>query len=991
MNIHGVYNRGRGGRLAVRHAVVALKGGCALLAFCQALPAMAQSGTPAAQAAEPAGDIVVTGSRISRKDYVADSPIMTVSSQALQSTGDVTIEAKLNTLPQFVPGATAYTNNVASSGQATLNLRGLGASRNLVLLDGQRMQPSSATMAIDLNTMPSILLDNVEVISGGASAVYGSDAVSGVVNLKIKHRFTGLQMDVQSGLNGAGDGATRDVSILAGTKFAGGRGHIMGAFEYYNRDAVYSRDRNFYASAFAKGGNSSASNTLPTGTYTPTAGNLPNATALNTLLRSYGYTGSAYSNSTILGFNNDGSLFTDTNGVFNYRGTTAGYGARGTSLYYDPNAEVQLSAPMTRYSGFLRAEYDVAPDTLLYAQGLYTYYTTTSNGSGTLAQGTQALTVPVTNPFIPAALSSLLASRPSPTASFTVVKRFSSAGLRAIQHDNTVYQILAGAKGHLGESGVTWDLSYSHGHTRIDDRITSGGLLYSAVETLLNARDGGASLCAGGLNVFGENPISADCVNYMSRRTDNRTSLTQDNVEGTLQGGILKLPAGDVRFAAGFDYRGEAYNFSADPLLQSNPPAVIGFNTASNTRGSTKVIEGFGELLVPVLADLPLIRRLELDTAYRYSHYNISGGVSAYKADLNWEVVDHLRLRGGYQRAVRAPNVGELFLGSTVNYASLGSVPSGGDPCDVRSAYRTGANGAAVRSLCLAQGVPASIIDSYQANYTQVPGTTTGNGALKPETADTFTIGGVLSSPFTAAALHRMNLSVDFYSISIKNAVGTVSGVTMVGNCFNGNNANPGFSASSPYCQNIVRNPDGTIYNINQPYLNLGGYRTSGVDIQFDWKIPLDAMGLHAPGSLTMNVVANYLAKFSIQNLPSTPFINYAGTIGSGTTYVPWRITSTVGYEGNGGGLTLRWRHLSGMKDYTSVTTSNSTVPGVPSYDTFDLSAHIKVTERFDLRGGIDNLTDKAPLIVGGIAGSTDPSTYDPLGRRFYVGARAKF
>ncbi|SEK00688.1 TonB-dependent Receptor Plug Domain [Sphingobium sp. AP50] len=956
--------------------------------------ALAQSseGTAAAQQADGATDIVVTGSRIARRDFVADSPIVTVSNAALDSNGNVSLEGKLNKLPQLLPGATAYTANIASAGQATLNLRGLGASRNLVLLDGRRMQPAGATMAIDVNNLPAILVENVEIISGGASAVYGSDAMSGVVNFKLRRNFIGLQLDAQSNISGQSDGATQDISVLAGMDFAGGRGHLMVAGEYYNREGLFGRDRKFYTDAFTAGGSSVASNSLPAGTFNPTAGNLPTTAALNTLFASYGTVGASIAANTVLGFNNDSTLFTDTNGVRNYRGVTTGYTQRGASLYYDPNAEVRILAPLHRYAGFARADYELSDSVSAFVQGMATRYAVVTGSSGALAQGNQALVIPVVNPFIPADLAKVLASRPNSTADFNVTKRFTAAGLRNIKTENTVYQILAGLTGKLGDSGISWDLSYSHGNTKTTSTVISGGLSYDRVETLLRATDGGASLCEGGLNVFGEKAISQSCLNYLSVIPSTYTNLSQDSVEANVQGGLFNLPAGELRFAAGGSYRRNAYRFTADAEFQTNPTQIISFNPSTNTRGTTDVVEGYAELLIPVLKDLPLVKSLNLDAAYRYSRYNVSGGVSAYKIDANWHVVEPLRLRGGFQRAVRAPNVGELFLGSSAaigSFNNLGSVPSGGDPCDVRSGYRSGANGAAVRSLCIAQGVPSSIIDSFQANNTQVLGTTSGFAGLKPESANTYTIGAVLSSPFASPLLRRMSLSVDYYNIAIKDAIGTISGVTLVNSCFNATGTNRSYAQSSPYCSGISRNTDGTIYNINQPYLNLGGYKTAGIDFAFDWRLPLDAKIGGDSGDLTVNVLANYLDNFKIQSLPGGAYIDYAGTIGSGTTYVPWRITSTIGYDSTVFGLGVRWQHLSRLRDYTSISAPAAEKKGVPGYDTFDLFGHVKATDRFQIRFGVTNLADKKPPIVSELAGSTDPSTYDPMGRSFYLGVRA--
>ena len=944
-------------------------------------------------------EIVVTGSRISKRDQSSNTPILTVGGTQLENNSSVQLEAKLSAMPQFAGAASQFNSGgVNSTGQANINMRGLGANRNLVLLDGRRLQPSTSALTIDINTIPSALIENVEVITGGASAVYGSDAISGVVNFKTKQHFSGVQIDAQGGISERGDGATLNVSAVGGGQFADGRGQATFAMDYYDRRPIEAYNRSFYTDAFTHGGAGAASNTLPTGTYLPDAANLANSGVIASVFSRYGVA-STITPSTVLGFNNDGTLFTDTNGVRNYKGlgTADGYATTaGGTLVYDPNAVSQIQSPLTRYSGFGKLTYDLTDAIQVYGQFLFSSIKTSTNGSGTQAVGVgqYALSVPVTNPFIPADLKTILASRANPTANFTVVKRFNQLGLRVYDLDTELSQFVVGAKGRLGIKDWTWDISASHGRTTYVQTYAEGHAYLSLIQKLLTAPDGGASLCTGGFNVFGDVPISASCGAYVKRSPQNRTTLTQDVVEATLQGGLFNLPAGEVRFAAGANYRRNTYDFNPDSVLRNNPPDLLAVNSAAPTSGKTKVSEGYIELSIPVVNDVPFIRSLEINPAYRYSSYDLTGGIHTYKVDFGWEVVSQLRIRGGYERAVRAPNIGELYTGALYpqNVIPAVTTAGGGDPCDVRSSYRTGASAAQVRTLCLAQGVPNSAIDIYTSNFNQFTGVTQGNTALKPEKADTFTIGAVWRSEIQSPWLKNLSFSADFYKINLKQAIGTISGNTTLYNCFNANGQNSGYDASNLYCQQISRTAVGDIRLVNQPYLNLGGYKTRGVDFQANWSVLLPDVGLGASaGRFSLDLAGTYLDRFEIQNLPGAAFLNYTGTIGSGTPYARWKTITTATYQRGAVDLGLRWHYLSGMDDSTRVSNPARELAGVNAYNTFDLFVNAKLNKTLSLRAGIDNFTDKKPLIVGAVYGNTDVNTYDPIGRRFYLAVRAKY
>ena len=862
-----------------------LTGGVALWVLAGALPAVAQEQVASGQRAatektvtekaltedgkDAGADIVVTGSRVARRDYQSTSPIVTIGSDAIAATGNVTLEGALNQLPQFTPDATAFSNGLNATGQATLNLRGLGSQRNLVLLDGKRLQPSSSTQVVDINTLPAILVGGAEIISGGASAVYGSDAISGVVNFKLR-QIDGIELSVQNTVSGQGDAGIRDISLGAGTRFAENRGSLVFGVSYTDRDALNVNAREFFRR------NVGVSSTIGAGLFTPGA-NAPSQAAVNAAFAPYGVAEGAVSRASSIGVNGDGTLFSTGLGVYNYRDNTPGVNNIGSALL-QKQQDVYAQLPLERISAFGKASYEIVPDVTLYAQGLYTDYTSHTMVDAAPNAGLWTLRVPVTNPYIPAALAPLLASRASPASPVLVTKRYVEAGPRNVTHDSTTWQALAGATGKFG--AVTWDLYGSHGESKLSD-ATAGSVFASKVQQLVSAADGGVALC-GGYNPFSVTN-SASCSAYISGTTTNVTKTKQDVVELTFQGPLVTLPAGEVRFAAGADYRRNSFSFTPD--AQQLVGNIVGVARTSATSGATRAIEGYAELLVPLLRDIPGVQSLDLDAAYRYSDYDRSGGVSTYKAELSWQVVSALRLRGGYQRAIRAPNVGELFTATTGVFPTIGTAATGaGDPCDIRSSYRTGPNGAAVRSLCLAQNIPAAVVDNYVNNVAQVAAYLSGNPDLTPEKADTFTAGAVLAPRFETPWLSGLSLSVDYYNIRIANAIATIPVTLSLSKCFNGDGSNPDYSNSNYYCSLIGRDPaSGGINNALMPYLNIGGYRTAGVDVQVDWSVRLADVGIGGGGmKFGVSSVINYLDTYKVQNQPGSPFQEYAGTIGSG-------------------------------------------------------------------------------------------------------------
>jgi len=945
----------------------------------------APAGQAPAEADEGAGqDIIVTGSLIVRPNNVSVSPIVSVSSEAIKQTGAINIENALNQLPGFTPAGSAGTGGQGSGGRATLNLHGLGSNRNLVLLDGKRLPLSDINGNVDINIIPESIIGDIDVITGGASAVYGSDAMSGVVNFKTIRAFDGIKADVQIGNSFRGDLRRFNGSLAFGSSFAEDRGHVMVAISYADRQGLQGSSRSFFNMA-------TPSSFIGQDTYVPSATNLPSQAVLDGIFQGYGVTTPI--NPTLnLGFNDDGTLFTQT-GAINYRGPTAGaYAVMGGNVRMPVAQQIQQLSGMQRKSAFAKFDYALTEGLTAYGQFLYVDTTTKTESGGSLTQFGVLTTIPVTNPFIPADLRTLLASRPDADAPFTWNGRYVGLPDKSWDENYVVQQYLAGVKGNIFGSWK-FDLFAAYDET-VHNQSNHNAVVKSRVQELLNAADGGNSLCAGGFNPFGlanSSQISDACRLYMTKTAFSREKLTQTQVQGLVSGPLFTLPAGDVQLALQAGYRKNSYVYTPDSdLAAQNIEAVIASAPAT---GDVNVKEFAAQIDVPLVKDTPFIRELGIGGAFRYSDYSVTGSVTSYEGDLRWRPIQSLLIRGSYQRAVRAPNIGELFSPNTGVQVQFGTPPASvGDPCDIRSIARTGANGAQVRTLCLAQGIPTAAIDSYQFPTTATAGLISGNRDLTPEKADTFNVGFIWNSRASSPWLAGLSLSVDYYNIKIKDVISTIPGLTTLSSCYNLDGANPTYSATNPFCQLLTRDAQGLLQTIGQPFMNLGGLKTDGIEIQAGWSLRLSDAGMgNGSGQLYFNSAIGYTNHYRVQTLPSSPFQDFAGTNTLGAPRPKWKALTTFGYRSDGLGLGLRWQYLDAMRDITSVTTPTNPSPGVSSYNLFDLFGTMRVNDAFTLRAGINNLFDKGLLVVASSQNSTDVSTYDAVGRSFYVGARVTF
>ncbi|MFM5950869.1 MAG: TonB-dependent receptor domain-containing protein [Novosphingobium sp.] len=964
-----------------------------------ASPAMAQDAPADEAESADSNDIVVTGSLIQRPNNTAVSPIVTIGEASIKESGQVNVVDALNQLPGFTVGGNSATGGQGTGARATINLHGLGTNRNLVLLDGRRLPVSDIRGNVDINILPDSVLGGVDAITGGASAVYGSDAMSGVVNFKSIRSLDGVVMDMQTGISDRGDAFRLKGSVTLGTNFADDRGHLIASFGYAKQDPLNGSARSFF---FDK----TPSGFIGTGVYVPSAANAPSGAVLTALFNSYGVAGTRNPLGSNLGFNNNGTLFTQT-GALNYQGPNGsqGYAVVGGNVRMPVGQQIDYINGMNRKSAFVKADYELTPGLTVYGQFMYVDLTTSTHSGGSLTQFGTLTTIPVTNPFIPADLRTVLASRPNPNAAFGWSARYVGVPYKGWDEDYQIQQYLGGIKGDIAD-GWSFDGFVSYDEST-HNSVMHNAVLKSRVQTLLNAADGGASICAGGFNPFGDanaRSLSPACAAYITKDAISTEHLTQTQAQMQVNGKLFDLGAGPVQIALVGGYRENTYSYAPDSDVTANSGFAPGGNVEAFvvqlpvSRKAINVKELAGQIDIPLLADKPFFRELAVGAAARVSDYSVSGTVTSYEADARWRPTDNLLFRGSYQRAVRAPNIAELFSPPQGAQLAIGTPPAAlGDPCDVRSTARTGANGTSVANLCVAQGVPAGVIGTYQFGTTATGQLIPGSTAITPEKADTFNLGFVFNAPRSSGILGDFSISVDYYNIKIRNVISPVPGLTVLSGCYNLDGSNPTYAASNANCQLIQRDANGQLVSVSTPYQNLGSLKTDGVELQVHWGVP--ARFLADSGKVYVDTAIGYLNNYKVQLLPGAAFLDYTG-ISNGSAQegsVPpratpkWKALTTFGYKSDGFSMGLRWRYQNALSDVSKVNTPNNIAVGVPAYATWDMFASFNVGKSFELRLGVNNMFDRGLPFVASNQTSTDTAQYDLIGRSYYAGFKIKF
>jgi outer membrane receptor protein involved in Fe transport len=1065
-------------------------------------------------------EVVVTGSRIVRRDYEANSPIQTIDESAFRSQSSIALETVLNELPQFVPAAQGMTQlqdqsqmtdnfTTLTAGASTISLRGLGANRNLVLLDGYRAVPVNATMAVDLNSIPAAAIERVEVITGGASSVYGADAVAGVVNFILKRDFEGAQFDLQYGNMQNGKGPETRASALFGVNSADGRGNIMVGIEVAKRDPIHADDVDFYSNAL-RDGTVEGTELIYTGPYLNIAANNPPDGAVidsifdqadpGVVLRNAagGIQGRAY-------WNDDGTIYTGGEsfngasptgigaaaGIYRYNGPT--YTSRenanipGNYPFRKEDAEGEISQhllqfeaniPLDRNSVFGRAEYELTDKVTAYTQLLSVQsktrriftespaiggwgmvapygdelYAPSLNGDGTTniaylpggqyglnceADGVAGCTESEAWPVSPE-LAMLLDSRPNPNAdwSFNFGLDFASFGApgahhRSVYSETRTNQLSLGLTGDIDAIDGTWDIVASRGTAKLDLHL-KGYASLERTRTLFTRSpnwgygffaqgnsgvpgggfSGGVATCTTGMPVWRNHAeISQDCLDSIFVTLNHQSEMEQEFVEANIQGHLVDLPAGEARFSAGMHTRTNSYYYYFDPLqtgdsFNDNP---MGF-PANNTEGDTGVSEIYGELLLPLLQGKPGVQHLNLELGYRYSDYDLQGGVDTWKALIDWGITDTLRFRGGKQLATRAPNIAELFQADTQSWYVSGT----GDPCGLNSNATYGANSAVnpnyQQAIDLCSARMGAIAAEYYSPATQQPNgffwtpfvNATGNPRVDPETAETWTAGFVWQPNSGRELLDGLSVSVDYYNIEVSDMISVEPAEVVYQACLSVE-SNPTADPLNPACLRVNRNPaSGGAAPTTVSYINAAFAKVSGVDLTVNWRKEL------AGGEFGVNLMLTSLLNEETQSTATSPVIDWKGSLGPdpGTSLnngaYDYRTFTTVNYGRNDWNVALRWRHLPTAIDATQAVTPLSTQLGAEeSYDVFDLSGDYVLSARTALRFGMENVFDVQPVWTGGRtaldnnpstgSGTTEAGFYDILGRQFYFGVQASF
>ena len=972
--------------------------------------------TPVTSQADPdegAGTeaIIVTGSRIQRRDLTSTSPLTVIQDEEFKLSGAVNVEQVINTLPSVVPGATAFSNN-PGGGVSTLNLRGLGTARTLVLVNGRRYLSYDASQIVDLNTIPQFMLDSVDVVTGGASAVYGSDALAGVVNFRLKQNFEGVEFGGQSSITSRGDGHRYQLHMALGSSFADGRGNVTAFAEYYNRGSIFQGDRGFSRSALGDAdtnGDGITDALNPGGSATTPQGRVSVA-GTSIIGRDPDGTGPLTAPTATRGA---GNFTTGPKGVlfganFGSPGVTDVFDFPGDLFNYAPSN--YLMVPQERYLAGAYGNFEINDSITAFMEATFINNRVANELAATPVTGTFNVNLANARSFLSApdfaALQQIDANEtaintarlaaglpllfgpagPGATGLNAqnagivqrgINRRIVETGSRNALDERNAFRVLAGVKGPLF-GDFNYEAYYSYARTR-NAQVQSGNISRSAYR---------AAVENGTINVFGAGTLSKADVDGISILAQNGEISVLQVASASVAGSLGNLGWGgeNIGLALGTEYRKMRAQFIPDTALSSGD--VVGFNAGDPTEGSYNVKEVFGELRVPIIADAPFAHRLEFNGAARYSDYSLKavGGVFTWAAGAEYAPVRDLTLRAQYQRAVRAPNVGELFGGQSNGF------PGVTDPCSSRNA--AGNRTPELAALCIATGVPGgSVFGGIQPN-TQAEAIFGGNPDLEQETSDTFTAGAVLRPSF----IPRLNIAVDYFNIRVNNYISTLGGGLggTLDLCYNTIR-----DASSIYCQAITGGRDpatGIIGEPNPPLIlnaNVAKLATRGIDGQIDYNMPLN-FGLLAPTSrLSLFFLGTYTLDnkfFAVQELDE--FTQCAGKFGQNVCGQPQaKFKSSARASLIDGPLTtsLRWRHLGKVRDDDDGT--NYVVEKVDAYNLFDLTFGFDVNENFNLSLGVNNMFDKKPQLIGSNQeqGNTYPSTYDVLGRDFFASVNLKF
>lgn len=922
-------------------------------------PALAQNEPAAPAAQQEDAVIVVTGSRIARDGAQAPTPVTVVGSDLLQNRASTNIADTLNELPAFRPLVSPATQQAVGGnvGARVLDLRGLGGERTLVLLDGKRFVPSTQRGTVDINLIPTALVSRAEIVTGGASAAYGSDAVAGVVNFILDRDFVGLRGTAQYGVSQRGDAEEYFGSLAYGTDFAGGRGHFMIAGEYSDNEGIgdcYERPWCPNEMQLPGGGPGNASTVrggpAQLGWWGPDG-----------LVRTAPLEGTT--------FNPDGSVRqfyygqAQTGGlthILNLGGEDADYNGLLTGTLLIPQVE--------RYTAYLNASYDLTDNITASIDASYGRVNGLVLGSPPRA----AYNITRDNAYLPQGLADLMDAEGLDSVALWRVFQvednpYQYQGNAIDKTKNETYRLVASLEGDFS-SAWSWDAYYQYGRNDFrqdytNDYVDSRGQLAvdavntaSGVQCRVNA-DGDptndVAACAP-LNPFGRGNVSEAATNYVFADGFQTAVTEQHVVAANVQGDVLELPGGMLQVAAGGEWRSDSMNGTADALSTAN--AFWSFNGKA-INGSIDVTEGYIEAVAPILADRPGVNLLELNGAVRQTHYSRSSvatgdssvDVTTWKVGAVYEPTDWLRFRGTRSRDIRAPNLTELFGPVNAGRTTLQ------DP----------------------------VFDGDQIQIVAFQGA---NPLLDPEVADTWTVGAVLTPNISFGS--RLSLSVDYFDISLDGAIGSLGAQTIVNRCDSG---------ATEFCSLVERDATtNRLVSVQDVFLNINQQDNRGIDFELNYQ-SFDG----DTGQLGIRLLATHY--FELSTTDSVGTVDRAGQTGfrpGTTTGVPyWTVDGNVTWQYHNLTTNLHGSWISGgiyevlfvgpQDPGFSITAPNSVNDNtVDPFFKMDLSLSLQATDNLEVYGAIENLLDSAPPLAGSAQGGTNQVFFDPIGRYFKIGAR---
>jgi iron complex outermembrane receptor protein len=919
--------------------------------------------------------VVVTGSRVISDAINSPTPLTVLDVSQLQATTPSNIADGLNKLPEFIGSQNTRSVNNASSDTAAnvLNLRSFGAQRTLVLLDGQRVVASNSNGTVNVDTLPQLLVKRVDVVTGGASAVYGSDAVSGVVNFILDKDFKGFKVNANSGISTYGDGMTYKVGAAAGTELFGGRGHLEGSFDYYHADPIYDFQRP------EKGNNG---DWILTGAGTKAN---PFADTPNGNLTAFSFGGKitcagATANPCLA--NGQQFISNGVIGPFN-PGTPTGTaninsGGDGThSLYANVTASARLAQAFARFS------YNVDDTTTFY---LNVRASEAENRANFVQSYIQTGNVPnvffKNNPYLPAAAQALLAGGTASTfqmSKYNMNLGYQNSTFKSFGTDRAL-SVATGLDGML-LGKYDWHVYYSHQEDRQkeddptninnqyltaaeDVRLNTSGNAACFVSTTANA-----NLYPGcvPLNLFGPSTLTLDGWKYYVRDTYYTQTNSLDDLAGSIAGSVFDLPAGPVKVAISGEMRWLGFDIQSNGTpgtVNCTGLSAICNSTVSLWQGNTatplapvreSVWEFAGEVNIPLLKDLPFVQSLSADIAGRHTSYSVSGDADTWKIGLDWHINDDFRIRATNSIDIRAPTLNDLFSPILLNHS----------------------------------GYTDLLTNTSQT----IPIQSQGNSSLMPEVARTYTAGIVL----TPTAVPGLTASLDYYRIKMDNAISTISAtnVTIQNLC----NSSGG---TSPYCALYVRpfpytNTTSANYPslIIQESLNASLQQTEGWDFETNYGFELSDILDSASGSINLRMLANYQPVNSSVSFPGAPLVFQ--------TFPKGHVTSFVAYSIGTWTFTLEDRWLSGYNRRT-LATDVFVNPRISSFNYQDINIDKQFTiddQALDMYLSVQNVANlKFPvgpnnnstpnLYYMGVQGP-QVSQYDAIGRFFTLGVRAAF